>query len=127
MRRTDPLILGGLVLVPGLLLGLLSQSEQTQRPWPGPAGTRWAGTELRRVNLVTGREGMVSRQYLELRCRRLPVLKLRTGDYWPGPAWAGWAEWSADRVTYRPGWAKATPKIKPVTLAVPWWLPLCSA
>ena len=123
------LLVGPVVLA--LLLGLvlafplfmLRPHPLAAAVWPGSPGTRWAGAELRGMD-VLGHKGIVREQFLELRCRRLPVLKTKV-EYWPGPEWHGWAEWNTDRVTYQPGWKASTPTIKPGSIAAPWWLRRC--
>ena len=67
----------------------------------------------------------IAGKYLELRCRRFPFLKTRSGDYWPGATWQGWAEWKADKVTYQPQWKKPYTKIQPLSLGAPWSPGLC--
>ena len=119
------LLLGLLVLPLGLLLGLASSGSHTVHRWDGPPGTVWAGTELRAVDMTSGREGMVSGSLLELRCRHLPLLRTRTGDYWPGVEWRGQSVWDAAKVTYQPDWAGARPKPKPLSMAAPGWLGWC--
>lgn len=123
-HRRAVLLLGVLVLGPGLLLALLGHQALVSSSWPGPPGTRWAGAELREMN-VLGHKGMVRGQFLELRCRRFPLLKTRTDDGWFGPEWRGRPVWDADSVTYQPGWEGARPRVSPVSLTAPPWLKLC--
>lgn len=134
MRSKASLIVGLPVLIVGLLgllgapLAVLGRSsvQPGHRTWPGPPGTRWAGTELRGMDVWSGWGGNagVSDNLLELRCVTRPLLKKRL-SYWPGPEWRGWAEWKADRVTYQPGWKSANPRIEPVSISAPWWLRWC--
>lgn len=131
--RWPQFLIGGLLLI-ALLLGLLLSFPLAlmrpavlpgTKPWPGPAGTRWAGTELQGMEVWQG--GEVSSTLLELRCVARPSLKTRL-DYWPGPEWNGWAEWRADKVVYLPGWGeKVRPKSlkNPVSIAAPAWLRWC--
>ncbi|WP_414657511.1 hypothetical protein ACINK0_05340 [Deinococcus sp. VB343] len=123
-HRRAVLLLGVLVLGPGLLLALLGHQAVVSSSWSGPPETRWAGTELREMN-VLGHKGMVRGQFLELRCRRLPVLKTRTRDGWFGPEWRGKPVWEAGKLTYQPGWEGARPRVDPVSLGAPLWLNFC--
>ena len=125
MRPKDHLWLGAIFLLLGVLFWPRS-AGMPARAWSGAAGTRWASTELRGMQRWEGAFSNVSLagEALELRCRHLSVLKTSI-EYWPGPEWHGWAEWHADRVTYQPGWKTASSKIRPVSIAAPWWLRWC--
>lgn len=126
MRPKDHLLLGAIFLLLTAFFWPRHTDTLAHLPWPGPTGTRWAGTELRGMQRWEGAFSNVSvaGEALQLRCRRFPVLKTKT-EYWPGPEWHGWAEWHADRVTYQPGWKTASSKIRPVSIAAPWWLRWC--
>ncbi|QII21457.1 hypothetical protein G6R31_12510 [Deinococcus wulumuqiensis R12] len=128
MMRSQVHLRLGVVVVLLVALSWPRDSGTVAREWPGPAGTRWAGLQLRGVQRYGGFFSNVglTGQSLELRCRRFPALRIRT-EYWPGPEWRGWAEWKTDRVTYQPGWKNATPRNEPVSLGAPWWLNLCPA
>ena len=111
------------------VLGGFLLEDAPAAAWPGPPGTRWAGTELRGMDVWSGGgvNGGVGSNLLELRCVVRPFLKTRV-NYWPGPEWRGWAEWRRDKVVYAPGWsAKVRPESlkNPVSIAAPAWLRWC--
>lgn len=112
------------LLAAGLCVGALSLGEhllttnQTELRAAGPAGTSWQGLELRGVDVWS--RGMVSRQFLELRCARWPLLRRRS-SFWAGPEWRGSVVWGAEAVTYRPAFRG----VHPLSLSRPAWARGC--
>ncbi|WP_291427118.1 hypothetical protein [Deinococcus sp.] len=121
-------LLGLLLAGPLILMGLSHHTGTPAHvPWPGPAGTRWAGTELQGMEKL-GRNTLLE-EYLELRCVARPSLNTRL-DYWPGAgsAWDGWLEWRADKVVYVPykGQEARPRRLLPAIIPAPDWLGGCS-
>lgn len=124
------LLVGPVVLA--LLLGLvLAFPLSMLRPhplaaavWRGSPGTRWAGAQLRGMD-VPGHKGIVREQFLELRCVMRPSLNTRL-DYWPGPAWDGKVSWEAAKVVYVPDRGQeARPRRFPANIPASAWLDRC--
>lgn len=126
MERRAPLIIGLTSVALALLLWPRHTDTVGHTPWPGPAGTRWAGTELRGMQRWGGffSNVNIAGEYLELRCQRFPLLRTRR-TFWPGPEWRGWTEWEGDGVTYHTSWRRSKPEAGPISIGAPWWLGLC--
>ena len=124
--RGRTLYLTGLAVL--LLLLLLPRQTDTpaHAPWQGPAGTLWAGTELRGMQAWGGYFSGVrlKGEYIELRCKKRPFLRTQQ-EYWPGAEWRSEVHWSPSRATYEPGWKTPGPGVNPIGFEVPWWLKFC--